>query len=504
MHVGIDLGTTFSLIARVDAHGTPVVFPDLREAERFKTPSVVHLGPDGALVGQPVEELLEEAPALPVVRFVKLQMGNTEPVLVDAQGQAWLPEGIAALIVLKLLRDVRAYTDEPIESAIITVPAHFSDLQRRATWHAGQLAGLNVVDLVEEPLAAATHYGAHTVPPDSTLLVYDLGGGTFDATVLRAGKDGLDALATEGVSDLGGKNFDEAVMGLIAEQFRTAHHYDPLGDPVAAGQLRRQAEAIKIKLSSPGRGEVRTSLLLGGRAQEVILTRGQFERLTAPLIERSLTVCAATLKAAGLGWEAIDQVLLAGGSTLLPAVEAALRRASGKSGDRLKRQQPHMAVAYGAALLAAQRAGAPTGAAPRLRQRITGVDLGFRVFDPVRRAATIDVVIARNTPIPVRKTTTYYSNRADQKRVIVEVVQGRGEGGAAASLGHCAFLLERPRKNHPLEVILGYDEHGLVTVIARDPDTGQEVKRAFDGPGAQNTGPPLSQRDLLSRVRLCE
>jgi molecular chaperone DnaK len=502
MHVGIDLGTTFSLIARVDAHGIPVLFPDRHEAERFKTPSVVHIGPDGALVGQAVEELLEDTPELPVARFAKLSMGRDEPIFVDHLGRPWHPEAISALILKKLRRDVAAYTDEAIDGAIISVPAHFDDPRRQATRHAAELAGLNVIDLVEEPLAAATHYGAHTVPPGSTILVYDLGGGTFDATVLHVNSNGLYALATDGTSDLGGKNFDEAIMAMVADQFRLAHRFDPMQDPVVSAQLRRQAEAIKIKLAMPGQGEVRKGLLLGGRTQEILLSRGQFEQAIRPLVDRSLEVCGRALKAAGLDWAAIDQVLLAGGSTLIPAVETAVRRASDKPGDRVKRHQPHMAIAYGAALIAAQRSGAPAGKAPPLLQRVSGFDLGCRIFDPVTRQPVVDTLIARNTPIPARRTITYYTNRADQSRIILDIVQVKAPGEPPASLGYFAFPVDRPRKNHPLQITLGYDERGMVSVTARDPDAGREVKRDFTG-SDRPMDRILAQKALLDSVRLC-
>jgi molecular chaperone DnaK len=503
VHVGIDLGTTFSLIARVDAHGIPVLFPDRHEAERFKTPSVVHIGPEGALVGQAVEELLEDAPALPVARFAKLSMGREEPIFLDHLGRAWHPEAISALVLKKLARDVAAYTDEAIDGAILSVPAHFNDPQREATRQAGELAGLNVIDLVEEPLAAATHYGAHAVQPDKTILVYDLGGGTFDATVLHVGPEGLYALATDGASDLGGKNFDEAIMAMVADQFRLAHHYDPLQDPIVSGQLRRQAEAMKIKLAMPGQSAVRKALLLGGRAQEIFLTRGHFDQAIRPLIDRSLAVCARALKAAGLEWAAIDQVLMAGGSTLVPAVEAAIRLASNLHGDRVKRHQPHMAIAYGAALIAAQRTGSPAGEAPRLLQRVSGFDLGCRVFDPVTRKPAVDTLLARNTPIPAHRTITYYTNRADQARIILDVVQVKAPDEPAISLGQFAFPVVRPRKNHPLEIAIGYDEHGMVSVVARDPETKHEVKRDFSG-SAHPQGRFLEQQALLETVTLCD
>jgi molecular chaperone DnaK len=503
MHVGIDLGTTFSLIARVDARGIPVLFPDRHEAERFKTPSVVHIGPEGVLVGQAVEELLEDMPELPVARFAKLSMGRSEPIFVDHLGRAWHPEAISALILKKLRRDVAAYTDELIDGAIISVPAHFNDPQRQATRYAGELAGLTVTDLIEEPLAAATHYGANSVPPGSTILVYDLGGGTFDATVLHVDSKGLYALATDGASDLGGKNFDEAIMRMVADQFRLAHRYDPLQDPIVSAQLRRQAEMMKIKLAMPGNGEVRKALLLGGRAQEILLNRGQFEQAIRPLIDRSLDVCGCALKAASLDWAAIDQVLLAGGSTLVPAVEAAVRQASHKPGDRVKRHQPHMAIAYGAALIAAQRSGEATGKAPPLLQRVSGFDLGCSVFDPVTRQPTVDTIIAKNTPIPAQRTITYYTNRAEQARIILNIVQVKSPGEAPTSLGDFAFPIERPRKNHPFEITLGYDEQGMVSVVARDADTGREVKREFTGT-SHSFGRNLAQKSLVDSVSLCD
>ena len=218
------------------------------------------------------------------------------------------------------------------------------------------LAGLPIVDLAEEPVAAAVHYGAHaSVGGEKTILVYDLGGGTFDATILHVAPDGLYARATSGVSNLGGKNFDEAIMAIIAEQYRQTHHFDPLSDRVCEGQLRRHAEAMKIKLSLPNKSETRTSLLVGGRTLELLLTRRQFELATQNLVARSMEVCEETLQAAGLTWSKIDRIIMCGGSSLLPCVRAALQHVSGKPGDRIEMRQPHTAVAYGAALIAANR-----------------------------------------------------------------------------------------------------------------------------------------------------
>jgi molecular chaperone DnaK len=504
MHVGIDLGTTYSMIAHVDAHGTPVLFPDLREAERFRTPSVVHVGQEGALVGQPAEELAEETPALPVARFTKLKMGSPGPIYRDLLGKDWNAETLSALILKKLARDAQGHSNEAIETLILTVPAHFGDRQRQATWLAARMAGLNIVDLIEEPLAAATHYGAHKANVETTLLVYDLGGGTFDATVLRVSPDGLYALATEGASDLGGKNFDEIIMEYIAEQFRVTHLYDPLTESVAARQLRRHAEQIKIKLSHQGRSEVRTSLFLGGKPLDIVLTRATFQRLAASLIDRTLAVCETALHGAGLSWSRIERVMLAGGSSLVPAVKQRLLQASGKAINAIESNQPHMAVAYGAALIAAHNAGAPAGGSLRLRQRITGCALGFRVIDPKTRHPTVDTIIAKNTPLPVQKAATYYTNRADQKRMVFDVIQVKNAGEQPLSVGSIAFLIDRPRKNYPLEVTLGYDERGLVTVCATDLHTRQKVSRDLTEPSNYQVEPDPEQTGLLQRTRLAE
>ena len=253
MHVGIDLGTTFSLIARVDAVGIPVLFPDRHEAERFKTPSVVHVGPEEALVGQAVEELLEDVPELPVARFAKLSMGRDEPIYPRpsrsglAPGSDLGPDPQEASPRRRgLYRRADRRGDHQRAGAFQRLAAP-GDTARR------ELAGLNVIDLVEEPLAAATHYGAD--------IQYRRAARSWSTTWAAARSTppccmsiskGLYALATDGASDLGGKNFDEAIMRMIADQFRLAHRYDPLQDPIVSAQLRRQAEAMKIKLAMPG------------------------------------------------------------------------------------------------------------------------------------------------------------------------------------------------------------------------------------------------------------
>lgn len=478
-HVGIDLGTTFSLIGQVNAQGVPSLFPDYYDANQFRTPSIAYLGEDSLLVGGIAEDLLADDPGLPVIRFVKLAMGDDDVVYEDARGRNWRPEAISALYLRKLLRDMEAFIQEQAETAVIAVPANFNDVQRRATKLAARLAGLNNVTLIEEPTAAATYYGGAEAGADQTLFIYDLGGGTFDATVLQASPDGLFALSTEGCNDVGGKSIDEMIAKHIAGDFQTVHGVDPLADPVSASHLLRFAESAKIKLSKPNIGQVRETLLLSGRAHEVVLTRSQFEHVIGPLIDKTLEVASRCLEGAGLDWGAMDKLLLAGGSTMMPLVREKLRIASGLAADRMIIKQPHQAVAYGAALIAAKLAGENTGG-PALHRQIASNDLGLRVWDKQRNRADIEVLIKQNTPLPARHSRTFYTTRPDQTRVIVELVQRLNQDDEGESLGLMAFgPIENPRKNYPVEVDIRCDLEGLVHVSARDPETGQSLQQTM-------------------------
>ena len=502
MRVGIDLGTTFSTIAHVTAHGVPALFPDFGDANAFRTPSVVHVGPAGHLVGQSVEDLLEEDSALPVARFAKLALGREPTVFADHLGRGWSPEAICALILLKLRRDAESFSDESIDSAVVTVPAQFGDAQRRAVKRAAALAGITVSSLLEEPVAAAIHCGLAESTREQTLFVYDLGGGTFDATVLQRTTDGLAVLATSGVDDLGGKRFDELLVDMFADQFQLQHGFDPRGEPAAVQQLRRIAEQIKIKLSAPGRGEVRRSILLLGKPLELIVTRSQFDHLIGPLLDRSIESCQRCLAEAQLGWDRIDRILLVGGSSLLPAVQRRIALASDRPAERIITHQPHQAVVCGAAAVAARKAG--TKGALQSLQCVANADLGLRVWDRQLNRPAMQVLIRRNLRLPAQETATFYTTRPDQTRVMLEVVQSKGAGEVIESLGHFAFgPIAAPAKNYPVEVSLAYDVEGLVTVSASDPKTGRAMEVTLE-PSGVTSADLKQQRQLLTGVRVNE
>lgn len=477
MYLGIDLGTTYSLVAYMNDHGQPTLFPDFHNANEFRTPSIVHIGEEGCFVGSPVEEMLDDEPDLPISHFFKLEMGKQQAVFTDHRSREWWPQAMSALVLKKLMQDVEAFAHDEVAGALITVPANFNDAQRRATREAAQLAGIQRVKLLDEPVAAATFYGFNHKGGEQTLFVYDLGGGTFDATVLQVGPTGLYSLATEGSNQHGGKRVDELIMGFILEEFRRQHGFTP-DDETSLMSLRRFSHQAKLTLVKPGKSRINKTLVLAGKTIDFILTRERFDQLIDEVVNETLAVCQRCIEAAGLEWSFIDKVMLVGGSALLPMVADKLSRASGRPKDQLVCKQPHQAVAYGAAILAVQQF---EGGAGKKLQSICAYDLGIRV-----RGATgqpeVNVLVSQNSPVPAAATTTFYTNRADQTRLIIEAVQQRAteQGREESSLGFFAFTIENPRANYPVEIELAYDLDGCVVITARDPETGRKMQQVMD------------------------
>mgnify|MGYP000512291338 CR=1 FL=1 len=499
-YLGIDLGTTFSLVAYVNSQGVPALFPDYHDANEFRTASVVHIGDEGCFIGQVLEELLEDEPALSQARFVKLAMGKGEPVYTDFQERCWFPESLSALILKKLMRDVEVFLHEQVDGVVIAVPANFNDIQRKATKHAALIAGLPAPTLIEEPIAAATYYGFADKGGEQTLFVYDLGGGTFDATVLQSSPEGLYALATDGSSQIGGKGIDELIMAQVAEEFIRSHGFNPTADLATAHQLRRFATEAKLALSKPGRNQVRKTLLLGGKTLDFIMTRHQFETLIDQLIEETLAVSQRCLDSAGLEWMMVDKVLLTGGSSLLPLVLDKIALACGKPREDIVCKQPHQAVAYGAALIANQR----NTATANIVQRISAYELGVRARHAETGEPMVQVLIKRNMPVPAAESTTFYSTREEQPRMVIEVVQQKSAGEQEKSLGYFIFGIDAPRKNYPVEITLAYDLEGMVKVTAKDPETGGVLEQIMGEDGHAVSADLLAQKEWVEQLTINE
>jgi molecular chaperone DnaK len=498
--LGLDLGSTAALASFVTPQGVPTLVPDARQAGEFRTPAVVHLEGDVALVGLAAEAALLDAPGAPAARGFKWALGSGKAMVVDERGRRWSSEGLTALMIRKLLMDLEAAESESAECVAVAVPASFSESQRQATRMAAQMAGMSKVVLVDEPVAAAQFYGLNRGSAEQTVMVYDFGGGSVDATVLHVADGKLTVLATEGNPELGGLKVDAVIADLIAREFRRAHGVDPSTDAASREQLRRSAEELKLALLVGGRGHVRKTLLLAGRALDFALTRDQFNQLTQGLVDESVATCQRSLHAAGLEWPAVDRIFLTGGSSQLPTVSRRLAMASGRTVEELHSRQPYSATAYGAALVA--ESGSQDARHMALNS-VAPCHLGLRVRDPLTGQPRFEPLIKRNTPLPATHTATFYTTRPDQTRIILDIVQSKDGESIVDSLGLIAFgPIRRPQKNYPVEVTVGYNAEGIARVQARDPVSGETLERSLLDSSDPNAARLAQERAWLEGISI--
>ncbi len=503
MKVGIDLGTTYSLISRLGPDGSPVLIPDHSAKDIFATPSAAFISDGKAIVGSLVDALLEQDPDLQVLRFFKRQFGTKDPIFFDKNRMPWHAEALGALVLKKLQYDAESYTGSELESAVITVPAHFNDLQRRAVIQAAAMSDIPVLGLVEEPVAAALHYGVSTRSNDQVLLVYDLGGGTFDATVLSMDTKGVYVLAKDGLTDLGGKEFDEQVASFVLEQFEKTLGKNPDLNAFTLLQLRRISEEIKIELSMPNVTFLRKTVLLGHQAIDITLNRKDFERAIHESIEKTIAITLRCLDAAGLKEKDIDALLLVGGSSMIPYVRERLRKLFPEQRQKIFFHEPMKAVAFGASIHASQLSGeAAEFNIPPEFKGITGYHLGIKTHNPRTGRTEIDTLIKKNMPLPATASRTYYTHSATQRKIALELVQYLEDPNDYIDVGTVSIgPIPNPRINYAVEASLAYTEDGLIKIKAFDPNTGIELEQEF-GSASVDDSLLLQQRSLVRGVSL--
>jgi molecular chaperone DnaK len=477
--IGIDLGTTYSALARLDDNGRPTTI--INAEGDLLTPSVVLFEGNNVVVGkEAIKALATEAEH--VALCPKRDLG-ARAYHKAFQGRKYPPEALQAW-VLKKLKDDAQRVIGPFERVVVTVPAYFDEVRRKATQDAGYMAGLDVMDIINEPTAAAVAFGFREgfLTPDGAstqprnILVYDLGGGTFDVTVMEIRGNQFTALATDGDVCLGGQDWDQRLVDYVAEEFIRQHKLDPREDQNTVGRLWRECEDAKRTLSA--RMKTTVGCDYKGHAIRIEVTRLKFEEITHDLLDRTTFTTRQSLQAAGLAWSDLDRVLLVGGSTRMPMVQEMLQKLSGKKPDASVSADE--AVAQGAALRAGLILAQSNGQPPKFHIRnVNSHSLGVVAMDPKTKRKRTAILIPRNTPLPITAKRIFKTEREGQKSILVNIVEGESANPEDCSqIGKCTVRNLPPRlpAQTPIEVRFRYLENGRLTVTVSVEGTDKTLQ----------------------------
>jgi molecular chaperone DnaK len=501
--VGIDLGTTFSAIAHIDAYGKPQIIPN-SESERI-TPSVILFDGLNAIIGSTAKQNAVAEPEK-IVDFVKREMGRSKAQFHREFGnKVYSAEELSALVIKKLKNDAEKYLGETITDVVITVPAYFNDAERTATLHSGQLAGLNVLRIINEPTAAALAYGLDKLEQDQTVFVFDLGGGTFDVTIMRIESHHIRMVASNGDHRLGGKDWDDVLVNWVADEFDKVNNENPLLDLQSYQDLYNRCLTAKVQLSSRTRTTIVHSY--NGKSIKLEITRDDFEQRCRHLLEKCKAICEIVMQEAQMSWDKIDRILLTGGMTRMPSVREMIGNLSCRPvADDVS---PDEAVALGAAVQAVlgllqeedklgerhlpdevrDQFSANDGSLIKVTN-ITTHTLGVVLWDDSKVEEYVFPMIKKMTPIPVQIKNSFGTAKANMKNAIIRIVEGESTVPSECTpLGICD--IELPPflpKGSPVELTYSYDENQVLEVVVEAYGRQNRVQIA------RNTG--LSESEI--------
>ena len=480
MVIGIDLGTTFSAVATVGQDGKATVLTN-RDGERT-TPSVVMFEDGSVIVGEQAKDNSIVSP-YSVCQFIKRQIGKKAFSFDVSPDERYTAEEISAMILRRLKEDAEAATGNKVDGAVITVPAYFDDSQRTATYNAGEIAGMKVLGIVNEPTAAAIAYCHGQSDADGNIMVYDLGGGTFDITIIHVSDNfkKVDILSTTGNRNLGGFDFDNVIISKVIDEFNANYNIDLEDDDTACQDLRIKAETAKKALST--RPKATISIVSNGRAFKSVITREEFESLISGYIESTKASMEIALDDAGLGWGDIAKILLVGGSTRIPAIQEMIKNLSGI--EPSKELNPDEAVAIGAAYYAEMLRASSTGGSQAEEIKVTDVNshsLGVITHDE-NDIAHASFILNRNTPLPASGEANFFTKVDNQEQIDLQVIEGEDDDPSYDTvIGRTDIKLIKRPAGSPLIISMQYDVNGMIHVYVRDGvdnrDLGEmEIKR---------------------------